>query len=244
LLIYRIRNDYMTYGYLYISNDYNNCYIDIVDGLNEYPVFFHMFAQKGIYTLNEYWTKRWINERIIPYERQNINDILKNSNMKYYNDLLMIIKSKAKSSMDDNYLEEIKNVEKEIYIKKRKELLISDFIQIDDNNLIVFFNNGESKLFNYNEKINDIPFLYKFHNEIIFNQRIRFNYLELYYKGKSIPFSYNNLINYLNNNLLNAREVMDELSISKQSVYNLNKKEDIVVIKNNNYLKNNVTKIK
>jgi len=86
LLIYRIRNDYMTYGYLYISNDYNNCYIDIVDGLNEYPVFFHMFAQKGIYTLNEYWTKRWINERIIPYERQNINDILKNSNMKFYND--------------------------------------------------------------------------------------------------------------------------------------------------------------
>ena len=42
----------------------------------------------------------------------------------------------------------------------------------------------------------------------------------------------------------NAREVMDELSISKQSVYNLNKKKDIVVIKNNNYLKNNVTKIK
>jgi hypothetical protein len=129
------------------------------------------------------------------------------------------------------------------FINKRKELLIKDFIKINNNKLIVFFNNGKTKIFEY-ENNNDIPFLNLFGNEIIFNVKTRYDYLEIYNKGVDIDFSYNNLIEYINENIYTAKKVEETLNISKQSVYNLKNKEDIISLNNNLFIKNNIKRCK
>ena len=91
-----------------MNDKYDDCYIELNEGLEEYPIFFQSFINKNKYTINSYWTYKWINERIVPYERGNINSILKDNKIPYYNELLLLISSKGNSSMDDNYIEEIK----------------------------------------------------------------------------------------------------------------------------------------
>ena len=108
LKIFSIRNKKCIYGYLFMNDKYDDCYIELNEGLEEYPIFFQSFINKNKYTMNSYWTYKWINERIVPYERGNINNILKDNKIPYYNELLLLISSKGNSSMDDNYIEEIK----------------------------------------------------------------------------------------------------------------------------------------
>ena len=66
--IYEIRNNNNIYGYFYCSDDYEDCYLDLIEGLEEYPIFFNMFIENKKYTINDYWTLKWIKERVIPYE--------------------------------------------------------------------------------------------------------------------------------------------------------------------------------
>ncbi len=238
--IYEIRNKDTIYGYLFSDDNYEEYYIDLVDGLDSYPVFFDLFIKKRKTTINSYWSKKWVMERVIPYERQNINDILKESKIKYYNELLLFVKCGGKSSMDDNYLKEIND--KDI-AKERNDRVIKDFIRISNNKLIVFFKN-ETVVLDYLEPINEIPFLSKLSNEIIFNSKYRFDYEMIKKNGKRIDFRYEDLVNYINENIYSAKEVEDELGISKQSVYNLRSNESVIKLNNNMFLKNNIKTLK
>lgn len=239
LKIYSIRNKEKIYGYLFISNNYEDCYIELVEGLDEYPILFNAFVLKNNYMINSYWTNKWINERIIPYSRQNINDILKENKIPYYNELLMLIASKAHSSMDDNYIVQISYDRIDDKTKARMSKHIVDFIYSKDNNgLIVFFKNGDTKF--YKVENNDIPFISTFNNEIIFNTKIRYSYLELYDKGTSFLLSYNDLKAYINNNVLSSSQVTSEFGFSRQYLYKLKNNNEIESLNNNLYLRENI----
>lgn len=238
--IYSIRNKEKTYGYLLISNNYEESYIELVEGLNEYPAFFNMFVLKKNYVINSDWTSKWINERIIPYSRQNINDILTENKIPYYNELLMLIAAKAHSSMDDNYIEQISIDKINNNTKNRMNIHILDFIYSKDNNgLIVFFKNGKTKFYGIKDT-NDTPFISSFNNEIIFNSKIRYSYLELYNKGIDFMLSYDDLKNYINNNILSSAQVTSEFGFTRQYLHKLKKNNDIEPLNNNLYLRENI----
>lgn len=245
LKIYSIRNKEKIYGYLFINNNLDDCYIELIKDLDEYPAFFNMFALNNEYMINSDWTYKWIKERIIPYERQNINNILKDNKIPFYNELLMLISSKAHSSMDDNYIEEIKYNELDENIKKRMDTYIMDFIYSRDyNNLTIFFKNNKTKCYKIKDNINTNPFLSKFCNEIIFNIKTRYSYLELYENGNDILLSYNDLKNYMNENILSSSQISEEFNFSRQYLNKLKKEGKIEVLNNNLYLKNNINALK
>lgn len=235
--IYEIRNKHTVYGYFFYEDD-DNYYIEIVDGLPSYPVFFNEFVKKNTYIINSYWTLKWINERVIPYSRQNINSILKENNMTRYNEIEMLIKSMGKSSMDDNYLKCIKESEICDSIRKRREKTIKDIMPISNDKIIIFYNDGKTTI---NEiKQEGTPFITALRNELIYDFKNRFNYLDLYNSGENISFLYTDLIKYLDNNLMDVKAVKDEKNITRQNVYNLKKKDNIIGLKYNLFLKNNI----
>ena len=219
--IYEIRNKNIVFGYMFYSKEDNESYIEL-NNVDEQPVFFAQFTSKNRYTLNEYWTRSWIGERVIPYDRQNIGYILKENVMPVYNAYALFIKAQGKSSMDDNYLKPIKIDELSDFVSEKRKRLIKDFIKISNNNLIVFFQDGVTKMYNYDFKTNDEPFLSSFGNEIIFNSVYRISYEELY-NGIEIPFKYDDLINYLNTNVLRNSDVEKLLNVSRQYVNTLSK---------------------
>lgn len=247
--IFAIRNKNMVYAYLFSNDTYDDYYIEINDEVKEQDVFLKMFLDKNEKTINNDWAKRWIDERVIPSNRQNINEILKDSNLQEYNELVLLIKSKGKSSMDDNYLEEIKMDKVSEGVQKRREKRIIDFI-FDNNRLFVFFMDGITKEYAINDNnelkyiINEKPFLSIFGNEIIFNSKIRYNYDYLYDNGTIINISYTGLVAYLVDNLIKTKDVEKELDYSRQYINMLAKKEKIKKINNDIYLKNSVIKFR
>ena len=221
-----------------MNDKYDDCYIELNEGLEEYPIFFQSFINKNKYTINSYWTYKWINERIVPYERGNINSILKDNKIPYYNELLLLISSKGNSSMDDNYIEEMKESALDDKIKNRMEYHIIDFIPLD-HQLIVFLKNNKSYILdNINEK--EIPFLSIFGNEIIYNSKDRYDYLFIRDNGKEFPLSYNALIHYINNNVLTSKEIVDQFGFSRQYLNSLKKENNILSLNNGLYILNSI----
>jgi len=221
-----------------MNDKYDDCYIELNEGLEEYPIFFQSFINKNKYTINSYWTYKWINERIVPYERGNINSILKDNKIPYYNELLLLISSKGNSSMDDNYIEEMKESDLDDKIKNRMEYHIIDFIPLD-HQLIAFLKNNKSYILdNINEK--EIPFLSIFGNEIIYNSKDRYDYLFIRDNGKEFPLSYNALIHYINNNVLTSKEIVDQFGFSRQYLNSLKKENNILSLNNGLYILNSI----
>lgn len=236
--IYEIRNNEYVFAYLFYIPENDECYIEL-NNAPYYPVFFELLKNKNILSLNEDWTRDWIGERVIPADRQNISQILKENGYKAYNEIELLIASKARSSMDDNYLKQIKYDEISEFVKNRRKKLIKDFIKAKNNNLIVFFEDGNTKEYHYDFQTEEEPFLTAFGNEIIFNSSYRISYGELYTNGKSSILSYDNLIDYLNRNILTSSDVSEELNVSRQYVATI-KKNGALVIKNKFFIKNDL----
>ncbi len=234
--IYEIRNKNLIYAYLFFDFNTKNYYIEINEDNECQPIFFKLFLNNNKKILNNYWTNRFISERIIPYERQNIGNILKENNISYYSEILMYVKSMGKSSMDDSFLKEIKEDDLNKNIKKRRKHLIIDFMLLK-NKMIVFFKNNKTKIINIEENSN-IPFLSSFGEEIIFDNNYRLDYEYVYSHGKKSDLTYNDLINYMKLNLYNSHDIEEEYNISRQYVNKINQR--LIKIKDNIYLKNDI----
>ena len=243
--IFAIRDKKSIYGYIFSRNDYEEYYIEINNDVKEHGAFFHMFLEKGKKVINIEWAKRYVDERAIPSNRQNINLILKNSNMKYYNELLIFIKAKGKSSMDDYYLEEVEEESIEGDVKKRREKRILDFI-FDRDKLIIFFMDGITKEYKITDEYelkyiqNQEPFLSIFGEEIIFNSRIRYTYEYLYENGKLFGLSYDSIKKYVSKNVFKTSDVTRALNCSRQYVHQLMEKGELKTMSNDTFLKNDI----
>jgi len=238
LKVLEIRNKNNIYAYLfYTSNPNDSYYIEINEKATDLPVFFSMFSEKNKYIINSYYSEKFIFERIIPYERQNIGSILRENHMYNYNPIDFYVRSRGISSMDDSNIKIIKAEDIIDNVKERRKHLIKDFVVLKNNKLVIFFINGESKIIDIENNQNK-PFLSLFGEEIIFDSKYRFDYDYLYNNGKDFPLTYDDLINYMNDNILNSGDICEKYSISRQYV---NKRSDeFIRINNNLYLKNDI----
>lgn len=68
---------------------------------NDLPLLLSEFYRKGVYTLSPEWSKRFIETRIIPRDRQNLSDILDRYNLKEYNTSKLLELSKGRCAQDE-----------------------------------------------------------------------------------------------------------------------------------------------
>lgn len=54
-------------------------YIELATDIDiwEFPPVLSSFAKRGEYSIDSYWSRLWIEQRIIPRDRQNIDDLVK-----------------------------------------------------------------------------------------------------------------------------------------------------------------------
>lgn len=83
--------------------------IDIPEDVSEQEAPFMMayFVRRGIRHIDPEWSMRWVRERIVPSSRQNIGQILRDNNMKAYDEYALLVKNKGWSCQDEFYLEEM-----------------------------------------------------------------------------------------------------------------------------------------
>lgn len=96
-------------GYLYYDNNTETYEIEIPDDVksSQAPLILANFIQKGKRKIGNEWSLRWVQERVIPQERQNIGQILKNNGMEYYSEFPLLLQNQGRSCQDECYIEQI-----------------------------------------------------------------------------------------------------------------------------------------
>ena len=68
-------------------------YIELPENADpwETPLLLSSFIKKGETSINSYWSKIWVQQRIVPTDRQNLGQVLKDNNLKEYDEFDLLI---------------------------------------------------------------------------------------------------------------------------------------------------------
>lgn len=95
-----------TVAYLYYDEKAGEYEITIPEETKsiEAPLIIADFIQKNQRHIGNEWSLRWVKQRVIPSERQNIGQILKENGMQYYDEFPLLLNNKGRSCQDECYL--------------------------------------------------------------------------------------------------------------------------------------------
>lgn len=236
--------------------------IELVDNLDEWdaPLLLTSFVKENIYTIPRDVSLLWVQERIIPSDRQNISSILSNHRLKEYDEMKLLELADGKCSQDSIYIKKIDSLPG--YVKKRGLKNLTDLVVLDDNKLLCFFADGCVKKIDLSafEQLDSIQKIIK-HQQVFasgkigtggycvtFNDSIDIAAYMLYSCKKALPLVSSDFTAFVQKNILDTAESCNCLDCSRQNLaYMVSKgmlnpiKENV---KGNLYIKSDVLKNK
>lgn len=198
------------------------------------PFLLTIFAEQGHYNIGDYWSRRFVQSRIVPPDRQNLGTILKDCNMDYYDEYALLLKSRGKCSHDDYAVEEI--AVSQYLCKMQEDLFVEDMVT-DGNDFLVFFSNEETRKYAVNELTQKEEYQ-NYIREHFMDYRIMpggfelnwndvfyvdVDYLKAHGTREQIPYQY--FKNFVKNNISDTAKVCDTLQCTRQNVDELVKRE-------------------
>ena len=131
-------------AYLFYYEKEKRFYIEFPEEADpwETPLILSSFLKKGQKTINAYWSRIWVQQRIVPSDRQNLGMILRDNGLDFYDEYKLLTMTNGRCSQDSYYLEPIseKDIPKEFV--KRNQQKVEDVIPLPENQLLVFFRDG------------------------------------------------------------------------------------------------------
>lgn len=201
-------------------------------------------------------------QRIVPSDRQNLGQVLKENKLSEYDEFELLMLSNGRCAQDDLYLEEITEADMPKEISKRYEKKIEDIVPLQNYALLVFFRDGFIKKCDIKEFFSKNSALKTF---LTINQDM-FQYVqiqpggygirwednmsitdkELYDSGIEIPLSLTNFREFVFHRVINAAEAAELLDCSRQNISDLIRRNKLHPIKtsekNTLFLKSEVMK--
>ena len=77
------------------------------------PLMLTCFAEKGIYELDDRWARRFVQDRVVPSERQNLGAVLRAAGLEYYDEFALLLHNMGRCCQDDYCLEETEDTSEE-----------------------------------------------------------------------------------------------------------------------------------
>lgn len=239
-LLLRNRND-IDYKLAYVlyfekTKTFNIELLQDVDPI-KLPIVLVLFYYRNIYSINSYYSQLWIQDRIIPIDRQNVGSILKEAKLKEYDIYKLLMLNHGRCSNDDYELIEINELPKDI--QKRFAYKIKDIFPIKDNKVICFFQNGickkvdigklkkddrlYSRVLTNTDEFNRVSILPGGYG-IGFQNNLNIEDYTLYKNGKTIDIEYEDLLFFLKHNLIDTNKATKILDCSRQNIDDLVKR--------------------
>lgn len=256
--IFAIRSESMrkakNLAYLIYYEKEKTFYIEIPDDADEWetPLILSSYLKKGEKTINSYHSRMWVQQRIVPTDRQNLGQILKENNLENYDEFELLMLSKGRCSQDDYYLYPLSEDKLPADFEVRFSKRIEDVIPLKNNYLLIFFRNGEIK------KCNVSLFIEESKCTTVLSEYKQFSSLEilvggygvawgtvlsipnekLYDIGESINLTLDDFKCFVQNRVISITEACDILDCSRQNISDLIKRGKLTPInsKSNNIL--------
>jgi hypothetical protein len=236
------------FAYLLYYEKEKHFFIELPENADpwETPLLLSSFAKRGEKTVNSYWSKLWVQQRIVPTDRQNLGQILKENHLKEYDEYRLLLLSMGRCAQDDYYLVPIEEGELPEEIQNRFFLRIEDIIPLEDYHLLVFFRDGKAKKCSLRERFqSDNAFRILLRNEELFchvqvqtggygvawDTNMVISDAELYRMGQDVPLSAEDFKNFVVHRVVTAAEAAEILGCSRQNMDDLTKRGKLHPIK-------------
>lgn len=265
--IFAIRDEYepsqKDLGYLLYYEKSKSFYIELPEKADpwETPLLLSSFAKKGETSINSYWSRLWVQQRIVPPDRQNIGQVLRNNNLKEYDEYALLMLSMGRCAQDDYYLVPVEESQLPKDVLQKFTKRIEDVVPLSDHNLLVFFRDGivrKCDLTSYFAQHSSFSILQKkleyFPNVqiqpgghgIAWDDMLTIPDFILYKMGELIPLSIDDFRCFASQRMVNATEAAEILDCSRQYINELVKKGQLhpvkAYVKNTLFLKSEVLK--
>lgn len=256
-------NEKKLLGYLFYYERSRRFFTELLSSLDEWdaPFIFEGFVKRGQYSIDSEWSMKFVRQRIIPSDRQNLGQILKDNKLPFYDEYKLVQLSEGRCAQDDLNLVRCSYANLADEIKKRFDKKVHDLIPMDNNRIMVFFNDQAARVINIGEMYKeDRRYTNVLKNQKIFrNARVspgghgvewgeeRFIPAEtLYHAGRESAIRYDDLLAFVTNRLVDTTETAGLLNCSRQYINQLSAEEKLVPVKrgsnNNLFLKCDIDK--
>lgn len=130
-------------AWLLYEPDSGSFTIEICQDVDEWeaPLILSSFVKKGKRSVDPYWSRVWVEQRIIPRERQNLGAILRDNGLQEYDPCLLLILSDGRCAQDDCFIVPLpeKRLPKEL--RARLSLRLTGCLHAGHHSLL-FFRDG------------------------------------------------------------------------------------------------------
>ena len=85
-------------------------HIEISENVDEWeaPLILSSFVKRGVRALDPYWSRVWVEQRIVPRDRQNLGMILKENGLKEYDVHRLLILADGRCAQDECFIVPLK----------------------------------------------------------------------------------------------------------------------------------------
>jgi len=237
-------------------------YIELPDDADpwETPMLLSSFLKRGERTVNAYWSKLWVQQRIVPPDRQNLGQILRDNGLNAYDEFELLILADGRCSQDDHYLVPIAENELPIELAARFLKKIEDVVPLSEKQLLVFFRDGLIKKCNLRpilEKSATFARLIKSDDlfrtvsvqtggfGVCWGENLNLADNVLYSCGEVIPLSSDDFRSFVEMRIINTAEASELLECSRQNIDDLIRRGKLHPVKsspkNRLFLKSEIT---
>ena len=227
-------------GYLIYYEKTKEFYIELPSDADEWttPLILSSFAKRGQHTINSYWSRVWVQQRIIPPDRQNIGSILKENGLDSYDEYSLLTLAEGRCAQDDYYIEPISIEKLPNEITNRFSTRVRETVPLEDKNLIVFFHDGSARKCDIKQLCTGDRFIPILNNEKLFSgvrvqtdgygvtwgPDLDISADKLYSSGEKVPLSLQDFHRYAKYNTVDTAGACGLLKCSRQNINDLVKR--------------------
>lgn len=233
--------------------------MELREDLDEWtaPLLFMNFVKRGIYSIPREPSRMWVQERVIPSGRQNIQDILRTNHLKEYDEMAFLEISRGICSQDALYIRKIQELPE--YVIRRACHHLTECVLLGDHHVLCFFQDDSVKKVDLTKidaegvdrviKNQDL-----YHSGelgcggayLTFNNSIDIPSQSLYASGIDIPLTMDDFKTFLCDNVLDTTQSCETLNCTRQNLAYLTAKREMTPakenVRGNLYLKGSIMK--
>lgn len=223
-------------------------YIELPDDADiwETPLFLSSFLKKGQKSINAYWSEQWVNQRIVPTDRQNLGEVLRDNGLDEYDPYKLLILGNGRCAQDDYYIKKINAQDIPVDLKKRLSEKIEDAVVSSDVSALVFFKDGIVKkvsLHDYlisnrefsplltNEEIYRSTTISPGGNGLCWGSNLEITAEEIRGIEKDLPIVLDDFLRFATDRMVDSAEAMEMLHCTRQNLADLVRRDKLHPVK-------------
>ena len=227
-------------GYLLYYEKADQFYIELPEDANEWetPLLLSSFAKRGQRTVGSYWSRAWVQQRIIPPDRQNISSILKENGLDSYDEFALLSLAEGRCAHDDCYIEAVDETDLPKEILDRFSIRAEEAVPLEDAKMLVFFRSGEARKCDMRELCKEARFIPILRNAELFSsvriqtdgygitwgENLDVGADRLYRSGEDVPLSIRDFQSYAARCVTDTAGACRLLQCSRQNISDLVKR--------------------